>query len=88
MNFQIKFAYYFISVLIEQVHFCLNIFNRIPGNEHITTNDINPNNMEHETYLSRFKNKITDKIRNLIDTNIANDPDIIKGRKKTVQVRV
>lgn len=66
--------------------FLINIFNRISGNENIAANGINPDNIEHETYLSRFKNKITEKIRNLIDKNIANDPDVIKGRKKTVQV--
>uniref|UniRef100_A0A1B0AFS8 Uncharacterized protein n=1 Tax=Glossina pallidipes TaxID=7398 RepID=A0A1B0AFS8_GLOPL len=46
---------------------------------------IDPDKEEHETYLSKFKNKITDKLRNLIEEHIANDPDVIKGRKKTVQ---
>ncbi|XP_055839533.1 protein qui-1 isoform X2 [Episyrphus balteatus] len=40
---------------------------------------------EHESYLSKFKNKIFDKMRNLIEEHISNDPDVIKGRKKTVQ---
>ncbi|KAL9915704.1 protein qui-1 isoform 2-T16 [Glossina fuscipes fuscipes] len=46
---------------------------------------IDPDKEEHESYLSKFKNKITDKLRNLIEEHIANDPDVIKGRKKTVQ---
>lgn len=41
---------------------------------------------DHENYLMKFKNKIFDKIRNQIQEHISNDPDVIKGRKKTVQV--
>lgn len=36
--------------------------------------------------MSKFKNKVFDKLRHLIEEHIANDPDVIKGRKKTVQV--
>lgn len=28
------------------------------------------------------------RMRTFIDTNLANDPDCIKGRKKTVQVKI
>lgn len=38
--------------------------------------------------MSKFKNKVTDKLRLLIEAHITNDPDVIKGRKKTVQVSV
>ena len=48
---------------------------------------IDPDQDDHESYLSKFKNKITDKIRILIEEHISNDPDVIKGRKKTVQVK-
>lgn len=47
---------------------------------------IDPDNEDHESYLSKFKNKVTDKLRLLIEAHITNDPDVIKGRKKTVQV--
>ncbi|XP_034650904.1 uncharacterized protein LOC117890259 isoform X2 [Drosophila subobscura] len=46
---------------------------------------IDPDNEDHESYLSKFKNKVTDKLRLLIEAHITNDPDVIKGRKKTVQ---
>lgn len=64
-----------------------NVFNisfSVPGN--CCDSGIDPDNEEHETYLSKFKNKVFDKLRNLIEEHIANDPDVIKGRKKTVQV--
>ncbi|XP_041450211.1 uncharacterized protein LOC111078619 isoform X3 [Drosophila obscura] len=48
---------------------------------------IDPDNEDHESYLSKFKNKVTDKLRLLIEAHITNDPDVIKGRKKTVQVQ-
>ncbi|XP_067632448.1 protein qui-1 isoform X2 [Eurosta solidaginis] len=46
---------------------------------------IDPDNEDHETYLSKFKNKVFDKLRFLIEEQITNDPDVIKGRRKTVQ---
>nr|XP_036226005.1 NACHT domain- and WD repeat-containing protein 1 isoform X1 [Bactrocera oleae]XP_036226006.1 NACHT domain- and WD repeat-containing protein 1 isoform X1 [Bactrocera oleae] len=46
---------------------------------------IDPDNEDHETYLSKFKNKVFDKLRFLIEEHITNDPDVIKGRRKTVQ---
>ncbi|XP_037948244.1 NACHT and WD repeat domain-containing protein 2-like isoform X2 [Teleopsis dalmanni] len=46
---------------------------------------IDTENEDHESYLSKFKNKVSDKLRILIEEHIANDPDVIKGRKKTVQ---
>ncbi|XP_046810063.1 protein qui-1 [Lucilia cuprina] len=55
----------------------------VPGN--CCDSGIDPDNEQHETYLSKFKNKVFDKLRNLIEEHIANDPDVIKGRKKTVQ---
>lgn len=41
----------------------------------------------HEDYLSEFKSMLVTKMRTFIDKDLANDPDCIKGRKKTVQVR-
>ncbi|XP_061393176.1 uncharacterized protein LOC133328649, partial [Musca vetustissima] len=55
----------------------------VPGN--CCDTGIDPDIEEHETYLSKFKNKVFDKLRHLIEEHIANDPDVIKGRKKTVQ---
>ncbi|XP_037824296.1 uncharacterized protein LOC119612552 [Lucilia sericata] len=55
----------------------------VPGN--CCDSGIDPDDEQHETYLSKFKNKVFDKLRNLIEEHIANDPDVIKGRKKTVQ---
>ncbi|XP_020716255.1 NACHT domain- and WD repeat-containing protein 1 isoform X2 [Ceratitis capitata] len=46
---------------------------------------IDPDNDDHETYLSKFKNKVFDKLRFLIEEHITNDPDVTKGRRKTVQ---
>ncbi|XP_030246906.1 NACHT domain- and WD repeat-containing protein 1 isoform X2 [Drosophila navojoa] len=55
----------------------------VPGNA--SSEAIDPDNEDHEAYLSKFKNKVTDKLRLLIEAHITNDPDVIKGRKKTVQ---
>ncbi|XP_030380851.1 NACHT domain- and WD repeat-containing protein 1 [Scaptodrosophila lebanonensis] len=55
----------------------------VPGSA--SSEAIDPDNEDHETYLSKFKNKVTDKLRLLIEAHITNDPDVIKGRKKTVQ---
>ncbi|XP_017838402.1 NACHT domain- and WD repeat-containing protein 1 isoform X2 [Drosophila busckii] len=55
----------------------------VPGNA--SSDAIDPDNEDHEAYLSKFKNKVTDKLRLLIEAHITNDPDVIKGRKKTVQ---
>lgn len=49
--------------------------------------DIDPDSEHHEDYLSEFKSMLVTKMRNFIDKDLANDPDCIKGRKKTVQVR-
>jgi len=57
---------------------------RVPGSA--ASEAIDPDNEDHESYLSKFKNKVTDKLRLLIEAHITNDPDVIKGRKKTVQV--
>lgn len=48
--------------------------------------DIDPECVSHDDYLSEFKSMLITKLRNAIDVDIANDPDCIKGRKKTVQV--
>lgn len=48
--------------------------------------DINPDCENHEEYLCEFKSMLMTKLRNFIDNDVANDPDCIKGRKKTVQV--
>lgn len=48
--------------------------------------DINPDCENHEEYLCEFKSMLMTKLRNFIDNDLANDPDCIKGRKKTVQV--
>ncbi|KAH8402086.1 hypothetical protein KR009_009573 [Drosophila setifemur] len=55
----------------------------VPGSA--ASDAIDPDNEDHESYLSKFKNKVTDKLRLLIEAHITNDPDVIKGRKKTVQ---
>ncbi|EDW02743.1 uncharacterized protein LOC6560627 isoform X2 [Drosophila grimshawi] len=55
----------------------------VPGSA--SSESIDPDNEDHEAYLSKFKNKVTDKLRLLIEAHITNDPDVIKGRKKTVQ---
>ncbi|KAH8331425.1 hypothetical protein KR074_003123 [Drosophila pseudoananassae] len=55
----------------------------VPGSA--ASEAIDPDNEDHESYLSKFKNKVTDKLRLLIEAHITNDPDVIKGRKKTVQ---
>ncbi|XP_032571228.1 NACHT domain- and WD repeat-containing protein 1 isoform X1 [Drosophila sechellia] len=55
----------------------------VPGS--VASEAIDPDNEDHESYLSKFKNKVTDKLRLLIEAHITNDPDVIKGRKKTVQ---
>ncbi|XP_055387023.1 protein qui-1 isoform X2 [Condylostylus longicornis] len=46
---------------------------------------IDPDLDDHESYLNKFKNKIFEKIKYAIEDHIQNDPDVIKGRKKTVQ---
>lgn len=48
--------------------------------------DIDPDCEYHEDYLSEFKSMLVTKMRAFIDKDLANDPDIQKGRKKTVQV--
>lgn len=48
--------------------------------------DIDPECVSHDEYLSEFKSMLITKLRNAIDTDISNDPDCIKGRRKTVQV--
>lgn len=40
----------------------------------------------HDDYLSEFKSMVVMKLRNSIEKSLVNDPDCIKGRKKTVQV--
>lgn len=48
--------------------------------------DIDPECVSHDEYLSEFKSMLITKLRNAIDADLSNDPDCIKGRKKTVQV--
>lgn len=48
--------------------------------------DIDPDCENHEDYLGEFKSMLMTKLRNSIDRDLANDPDCIKGRRKTVQV--
>lgn len=48
--------------------------------------DIDPECVSHDEYLSEFKSMLITKLRNAIDVDLSNDPDCIKGRKKTVQV--
>ena len=49
--------------------------------------DIDPDCENHDDYLGEFKSMVVMKLRNSIDRDLINDPDCIKGRKKTVQVR-
>lgn len=49
--------------------------------------DIDPECENHDDYLGEFKSMVVMKMRNSIDRDLVNDPDCIKGRKKTVQVR-
>lgn len=48
--------------------------------------DIDPECVSHDDYLTEFKSMLITALRNVIDADTANDPDCIKGRKKTVQV--
>lgn len=48
--------------------------------------DIDPDCVSHDHYLTEFKSTILLKLRTAIDESITNDPDCIKGRKKTIQV--
>lgn len=48
--------------------------------------DIDPECVSHDEYLTEFKSMLLTQLRNAIDTDITNDPDCTKGRKKTVQV--
>lgn len=48
--------------------------------------DIDPESDDHDDYLGEFKSMVVTKMRNSIDRSLVNDPDCIKGRKKTVQV--
>lgn len=54
----------------------------VPG----TPCTIDPDNDDHEAYLAEFKSMVMAKMKNSIDKDLVNDPDVIKGRKKTVQV--
>ncbi|XP_036332515.1 uncharacterized protein LOC118743859 [Rhagoletis pomonella] len=46
---------------------------------------IDPDNEDHQIYLSKFKNRVFDKSRFIIEEHITNDPDVMKGRRKAVQ---
>lgn len=48
--------------------------------------EIDGNLENHEKYLGLFKKTIREKLFNAIERSLANDPDVGKGRKKTVQV--
>lgn len=39
-----------------------------------------------EEYLAKFKAVLTERLATAIDNHLQNDPDCVKGRKKTVQV--
>lgn len=41
----------------------------------------------HEDYLAKFKTALTNRLQEAIEKNLQNDPDCLKGRKKTVQVQ-
>lgn len=43
-------------------------------------------NETHEDYLAKFKTTLMNHLHTTIDKNLQNDPDCVKGRKKTVQV--
>lgn len=47
--------------------------------------DIDPDEDDHDDYLGELKSMLISKLRNIIDRSLVNDPDCIKGRKKTVQ---
>ncbi|XP_037926913.1 NACHT domain- and WD repeat-containing protein 1 isoform X3 [Hermetia illucens] len=55
----------------------------VPGKSSNRT--IDTDSEDHEIYLSKFKNKLLNKMSNSIEQSLTNDPDVIKGRKKTVQ---
>ncbi|XP_055320250.1 protein qui-1 isoform X3 [Sitodiplosis mosellana] len=63
----------------------------VPAEQLITLNingdpvDIDPECVSHDEYLTEFKSMLFTALRNVIDADTANDPDCIKGRKKTVQ---
>lgn len=46
---------------------------------------VDPDADDHDDYLGELKSMIISKMRNAIDRSLINDPDCIKGRKKTVQ---
>lgn len=48
--------------------------------------DIDPECVSHDEYLAEFKSMLITQLRYAIDADLVNDPDCIKGRKKTVQV--
>lgn len=41
-----------------------------------------------EEYLAKFKSTLMDRLATAIENDLQNDPDCVKGRKKTVQVGV
>lgn len=74
-------AHSFIYYCVELVHWLLDgcSLNGEPV-------DIDPECVSHDEYLTEFKSMLITKLRNAIDADLSNDPDCIKGRKKTVQV--
>lgn len=40
-----------------------------------------------EEYLAKFKSTLIERLAAAIESDLQNDPDCAKGRKKTVQVR-
>lgn len=82
----IKLVNNFVLIAITQcnenlMNFCISPFS-VPGEPC----NIDPDNDKHEIYLSEFKSMVLAKMRISIDKDLVNDPDVIKGRKKTVQV--
>lgn len=64
--------------------FFFDLTNSVPGEPRC----IDPDNEDHEAYLAEFKSMVMAKMRISIDKDLVNDPDVIKGRKKTVQVTI
>lgn len=53
----------------------------------MNANDIDPEDEKVEEYLAKFKSTLMERLQMAIDSDLQNDPDCVKGRKKTVQVR-
>lgn len=47
---------------------------------------IDPEDEKTEEYLAKFKSLLIERLAAAIESDLQNDPDCVKGRKKTVQV--